>query len=58
VAAMGSDLSNGLRLHQRNDLYWIYNLVDGRIGGQLDKIAPIYSETPGLFDNPEDWEEK
>jgi putative transposase len=48
----------GLRLHQRNDLYWIYNLVDGRIGGQLDKIAPIYAETPGLFDNPEDWEEK
>jgi hypothetical protein len=24
---------------------------------QLDDIAPIYPETPGLFDNPRDWEE-
>ncbi|MBK6940884.1 MAG: hypothetical protein IPH13_11900 [Planctomycetes bacterium] len=24
---------------------------------QLDKIAPIYPETPGLFDNPNDWKE-
>lgn len=24
---------------------------------QLDQIAPIYPETPGLFDNPKDWEE-
>lgn len=24
---------------------------------QLNKIAPIYPETPGLFDNPTDWEE-
>jgi hypothetical protein len=24
---------------------------------QLDQIAPIYPETPGLFDNPADWEE-
>ena len=24
---------------------------------QLDQIAPIYPETPGLFDNPSDWEE-
>lgn len=24
---------------------------------QLDTIAPIYAETPGLFDNPKDWEE-
>jgi hypothetical protein len=24
---------------------------------QLDEIAPIYAETPGLFDNPHDWEE-
>jgi hypothetical protein len=23
---------------------------------QLDEIAPIYGETPGLFDNPKDWE--
>ena len=23
---------------------------------QLDTIAPIYGETPGLFDNPKDWE--
>ena len=23
---------------------------------QLDQIAPIYPETPGLFDNPKDWE--
>jgi hypothetical protein len=22
---------------------------------QLDEIAPIYPETPGLFDDPEDW---
>jgi len=24
---------------------------------QLDQIAPIYPETPGLFDNPKDWED-
>jgi hypothetical protein len=24
---------------------------------QLDQIAPIYPEHPGLFDNPKDWEE-
>lgn len=24
---------------------------------QLDQVAPIYPETPGLFDNPKDWEE-
>jgi hypothetical protein len=24
---------------------------------QLDQISPIYPETPGLFDNPSDWEE-
>lgn len=24
---------------------------------QLDQVAPIYPETPGLFDNPGDWEE-
>ena len=24
---------------------------------QLDTIAPIYPETPGLFDNPNDWKE-
>jgi hypothetical protein len=24
---------------------------------QLDQIAPIYPESPGLFDNPSDWEE-
>lgn len=24
---------------------------------QLNDIAPIYGETPGLFDNPKDWEE-
>jgi hypothetical protein len=24
---------------------------------QLDQIAPIYPDTPGLFDNPKDWEE-
>lgn len=24
---------------------------------QLDLVAPIYSEHPGLFDNPKDWEE-
>jgi len=24
---------------------------------QLDQIAPIYPETPGLFDDPKDWEE-
>jgi len=24
---------------------------------QLDEIAPIYPETPGLFDNPKDWED-
>ena len=24
---------------------------------QLDQIAQIYPETPGLFDNPADWEE-
>jgi hypothetical protein len=24
---------------------------------QLDLVAPIYPETPGLFDNPKDWEE-
>jgi hypothetical protein len=24
---------------------------------QLDQIAPVYEETPGLFDNPKDWEE-
>ena len=23
---------------------------------QLDLIAPIYPETPGLFDDPKDWE--
>jgi hypothetical protein len=23
---------------------------------QLDQVAPIYPETPGLFDNPKDWE--
>jgi hypothetical protein len=22
---------------------------------QLDQIAPIYPETPGLFDDPKDW---
>ncbi len=25
---------------------------------QLDQIAPVYPESPGLFDNPADWEEK
>jgi hypothetical protein len=24
---------------------------------QLDQVAPIYPEHPGLFDNPRDWEE-
>jgi hypothetical protein len=24
---------------------------------QLDQVAPIYPEHPGLFDNPKDWEE-
>ena len=24
---------------------------------QLDIVAPIYPKTPGLFDNPKDWEE-
>lgn len=24
---------------------------------QLDQVAPIYPETPGLFDDPKDWEE-
>ena len=24
---------------------------------QLDQIAPIYPESPGLFDDPKDWEE-
>ena len=24
---------------------------------QLDLVAPIYPEQPGLFDNPKDWEE-
>lgn len=24
---------------------------------QLDQISPVYSETPGLFDDPKDWEE-
>jgi hypothetical protein len=24
---------------------------------QLDLVAPIYPETPSLFDNPKDWEE-
>jgi hypothetical protein len=24
---------------------------------QLDQVAPIYPETPGLFDNPSDWDE-
>jgi hypothetical protein len=24
---------------------------------QLDLVAPIYPETPGLFDNPKDWDE-
>jgi hypothetical protein len=24
---------------------------------QLDLVAPIYPETPGLFDDPKDWEE-
>jgi hypothetical protein len=23
---------------------------------QLNKIAPVYGDTPGLFDNPKDWE--
>jgi hypothetical protein len=23
---------------------------------QLNKVAPIYPETPGLFDDPKDWE--
>ena len=23
---------------------------------QLDQIAPIYPESPGLFDDPKDWE--
>jgi hypothetical protein len=23
---------------------------------QLEEIAPIYGETPGLIDNPKDWE--
>jgi hypothetical protein len=23
---------------------------------QLDAIAPIYPESPGLFDDPKDWE--
>jgi hypothetical protein len=23
---------------------------------QLDQIAQIYPDTPGLFDNPKDWE--
>lgn len=23
---------------------------------QLDQIAPIYPETPGLYDDPKDWE--
>jgi hypothetical protein len=25
---------------------------------QLDAIAPVYPDYPGLFDNPEDWEAK
>lgn len=25
---------------------------------QLDQVAPIYPESPGLFDNPDDWNEK
>jgi hypothetical protein len=25
---------------------------------QLDQIAPIYPEHPGLFDDPKDWEER
>jgi hypothetical protein len=24
---------------------------------QLDQVAPIYPEHPGLFDDPKDWEE-
>jgi hypothetical protein len=24
---------------------------------QLDAVAPIYADSPGLFDNPKDWEE-
>ena len=24
---------------------------------ELNKISPIYPESPGLFDNKEDWEE-
>jgi hypothetical protein len=24
---------------------------------QLDQIAPVYAATPGLFDDPKDWEE-
>jgi hypothetical protein len=24
---------------------------------QLDQVASIYPEHPGLFDNPKDWEE-
>jgi hypothetical protein len=24
---------------------------------QLDQVAPIYPENPGLFDNPKDWGE-
>jgi hypothetical protein len=23
---------------------------------QLDQVAPIYPDTPGLFDDPKDWE--
>lgn len=25
---------------------------------QLDKVAPVYPETPGLFDDPKDWDER
>jgi len=29
----------------------------GQFKRQLDQIAPVYQDVPGLFDNAEDWEE-
>jgi P63C domain len=36
-----------MKLHTNYDLF----------EGQLDQVAPIYPEHPGLFDNPKDWEQ-
>jgi hypothetical protein len=34
------------------------NVNYGVFEQQLDQIAPVYPDSPGLFDNPEDWETK